>query len=78
MKERLRELYINEVETSRLDFDSDPEYKHYYTQAKALWEGGEMPGAVLRLLDASDFVAFVHGFRLGLGMAGWMKVGAAV
>lgn len=78
MKERLRELYLREIETSRLDFDSDPEYKHYYTQAEALWEGGDMPGAVFDLLDASDFLAFAHGFRLGMGMAGWVKVGAAV
>ena len=72
MKERLRELYIQEIETSRLDFDSDPEYQKYYTQAEALWEEGEMPNAVFRLLDASDFVAFVHGFRLGAELAGWV------
>lgn len=78
MKERLRELYIQEIEASRLDFDADPEYQHYYTQAKALWEEGEMPDAVLRLLDVSDFVAFAHGFRLGMWLAGWVKTGAAV
>lgn len=78
MKERLRELYLQEIETSRLDFDSDPEYKHYYTQAEALWEGGDMPGAVFDLLDASDFLAFAHGFQLGAELAGWAKVGAAV
>ena len=75
MKERLRELYIQEIETSRLDFDSDPEYKHYYTQAEALWEEGEMPDAMFRLLDASDFVAFAHGFRLGAKLAGWVRTG---
>ena len=54
MKERLRELYIQEIETSRLDFESDPEYQHYYTQAEALWEGEDMPEEVLRLLDAGS------------------------
>lgn len=75
MKERLRELYIQEIETSRLDFESDPEYQHYYTQAEALWEGEDMPEEVLRLLDASDFVSFVHGFRLGAELAGWVRAG---
>lgn len=75
MKERLRELYIQEVGMSRLDFDSDPEYQKYYTQAEALWEEGEMPDAVFRLLDASDFVAFAHGFRLGTELAGWVRAG---
>lgn len=75
MKERLRELYLQEIEASRLDFDSDPEYQSYYTQAEALWEGGEMPDAVFGLLDASDFVAFAHGFRLGAELAGWVRTG---
>ena len=75
MKDRLRELYLQEIEASRLDFDSDPEYQRYYTQAEALWEGGEMPDAVFRLLDTSDFVAFAHGFRLGAELAEWMRAG---
>ena len=43
MEENLKELYLHEIERSRLDFDSDPEYQAYYTQAEALWEGGDMP-----------------------------------
>ena len=78
VEEKLKELYFREIEQFHLDFDSDPEYQAYYTQAEALWEGGDMPGAVFDLLDASDFLAFAHGFRLGMGMAGWVKVGAAV
>ena len=72
MEERIRELYIRESNTDHLDFDRDPEYQAYYTQAQALWEGGEMPEAVFGLLEASDFVSFVHGFRLGVALAGWV------
>ena len=43
MEENLKELYLHEIERSRLDFDSDPEYQAYYTQAEALWEGGDTP-----------------------------------
>ena len=43
MEETLRELYIRETSRDGLDFDSDPEYQAYYTQAEALWEGGDMP-----------------------------------
>ena len=75
MKERLKELYAQEIETSRLDFESDPEYQAYYTQAKALWEGEDMPDAVFRLLDTGDFLAFAHGFRLGAALAGWAREG---
>lgn len=73
MKERLRELYRQEIETARLDFDSDPEYREYYTQAEALWEGEDMPKEIFSLLDASDLVAFIHGFRLGAGLAEWVR-----
>lgn len=75
MKERLRELYQQEIEASRLDFDTDPEYRRCYTQAEALWEGEEIPDAVFHLLDTSDFLAFVHGFRLGAALVGWVRAG---
>lgn len=44
MEENLRELYIRETSRDGLDFDSDPEYQAYYTQAEALWEGEEQIG----------------------------------
>ena len=68
MEERLKELYLCEIERAQLDFDGDPEYQKYYTQAEALWEGGDMPYSLYRLLDTSNFLAFVHGFRLGVGL----------
>ena len=37
MEEKLKELYLLETSRSGLDFDRDPEYKKYYTQAEALW-----------------------------------------
>ena len=75
MKENLKALYLQEIERSRLDFDSDPEYQAYYTQAEALWEGGDIPAAVFHLLEVSNFLSFAHGFRLGAQLAGWVQTG---
>ena len=75
MEETLRELYIRETSRDSLDFDSDPEYQAYYTQAEALWEGGEIPAALFHLLDTSNFLSFAHGFRLGAQLAGWVGTG---
>ena len=75
MEETLRELYIRETSRDSLDFDSDPEYQAYYTQAEALWEGEELPAALFHLLDTSNFLSFVHGFRLGAQLAGWVGTG---
>lgn len=75
MKGILKELYIQEIERSRLDFERDPEYQTYYTQAQALWEGGDMPHPIHRLLDISGFLSFVHGFRLGVRLARWLRRG---
>lgn len=75
MKENLKALYLQEIERSRLDFDSDPEYQAYYTQAEALWEGEELPAALFHLLDTSNFLSFAHGFRLGARLAGWVQTG---
>ncbi|RKI66517.1 hypothetical protein D7V91_12260 [bacterium 1xD42-67] len=75
MKGILKELYIQEIERSRLDFERDPEYQTYYTQAQALWEGGDMPCPIHRLLDISGFLSFAHGFRLGVRLARWLRRG---
>lgn len=75
MEEQLKELYIQEIDQSRLNFDSDPEYQTYYTQAQALWEGGDMPHSIYNLLDAGNFLSFAHGFRLGAQLAGWVRAG---
>ena len=75
MEETLRELYIRETSRDGLDFDSDPEYQAYYTQAEAIWKGGDMPPAVFHLLEVSTFLSFAHGFRLGARLAGWVRTG---
>ena len=75
MKEPLKELCDQEIAHARLDFDSDSEYRAYYTQAEALWEGGDMPAPLFHLLDTSNFLSFVHGFRLGLKLARWFQKG---
>ena len=73
MKEQLKELYFQEIEQSRLDFDRDPEYQAYYTQAEVLWKGEDMPAAVFHLLETSNFLSFAHGFRLGARLAGRVR-----
>jgi len=75
MKENLKELYLQEIEQFRLDFDCDPEYQAYYTQAETIWKGGDMPPAVFHLLEVSNFLSFAHGFRLGARLAGWVQTG---
>ena len=75
MKEKLKGLYLQEIDQSRLDFDRDPEYQAYYTQAEALWEGGDMPAALFHLLETGSFLSFAHGFRLGAQLAGWVGTG---
>ena len=75
VEEKLKELYFREIEQFHLDFDSDPEYQAYYTQAEALWEGDDMPSPFYHLLDAGNFLSFAHGFRLGAQLAGWMRAG---
>ncbi len=75
MEEKLKELYIREIDQALLDFDRDPDYQRYYTQAEELWEGGEMPASFYHLLDTGNFLAFTHGFRLGMELAGWVRNG---
>lgn len=75
MEEKLKALYDQEIDQSRLDFDSDPEYQAYYTQAEALWKGEDLPAAVFHLLETSNFLSFAHGFRLGARLAGWVRKG---
>ena len=75
MNEQIKALYHLETESSRLDFEQDPDYQLYYTQAQALWEGGELPAALFHLLDTSNFLSFAHGFRLGAQLAGWVGTG---
>ena len=70
MNEQIKALYHLETESSRLDFEQDPDYQLYYTQAQALWEGGEMPSAFFHLLDTSNYLAFAHGLRTGLNLCG--------
>ena len=75
MEEKLKELYMREIEQFQLDFECNPEYRAYYTQVEALWEGKDMPPAVFHLLDTSNFLSFAHGFRLGARLAGWVRAG---
>ena len=73
MEERLKCLYWQEIDRARLDFESDPAYRDYFTQSQALWEGGDMPQPIFQLLEQSNFLSFAHGFRLGLGLGRWAE-----
>ena len=75
MKEPLKELCDQEIAHARLDFDSDSEYRAYYTQAEALWEGGDMPVPIFHLLETGSYLSFSHGFRLGLKLARQLRKG---
>ena len=73
MEERLKDLYLHEIDQFHLNFDSDPDYQKYYTQAMAFWEEEDMPAAVFHLMETGNFLSFVHGLRLGAQLAGWLK-----
>ena len=73
MEEKLKELYIREIDHSHLDFDHDPDYQQYYTQASELWKGEDMPDSIYHLLNTGNFLSFAHGFRLGAQLAGWLR-----
>lgn len=75
MEQRLKELYNWEIDEANLNFDRDPEYQMYYTQAQAFWEGEDMPEPIYRLLDTGNFLSFAHGFRLGALLTGWLRMG---
>ena len=75
MEENLKALYTQEIDQFRLDIDHNPEYQAYYTQAEAIWKGGDMPPAVFHLLETGNFLSFAHGFRLGARLAGWVRTG---
>ena len=75
MKEKLKTLYIQEITQAHLDFERDPEYQTYYTQAEALWEGGDMPVPIFHLLETGSYLSFSHGFRLGLKLARQLRKG---
>lgn len=70
MNEQIKALCHLETESSRLNFDQDPDYQLYYTQAQALWEGGDMPSPLFRLLETSNALAFAHGLRTGAALCG--------
>lgn len=77
MKQLLQELYWQEIDKARLNFEADPAYRDYLTQSQALWEDQDMPDPIFHLLDTSNFLSFVHGFRLGLELGRWAEMGTA-
>jgi len=71
LEKYLRELFYSETEQSHLQFESSPEYCLHLSQAEALYPNRELPAAVFQLLDTANRISFIHGFRLGLGLARW-------
>ena len=71
MDHYLHELYHTEIDQANLNFDADPEYRAYLTQAEALCPEGALPSEWFRLLDQSNFLSFSHGVRLGMQIILW-------
>ena len=73
MNQMLKQLYWQEIDEARLNFEADPAYQTYFTQSQVLWEGANMPEPLFRLLETSNYLSFAHGFRLGLGLRVWAE-----
>ena len=71
MVEKIQELYFQAVDRGELDFDGDPDYQKYLTQAKAVWQDEDMPDSIFNLLDHANFLSFAHGVQLGMRLAVW-------
>lgn len=71
MDKQLQELFIDEQERGRLDFEADPEYSRLLHQSLALFPGGDLPREVFDLLETSNSISFAHGFKLGLRLREW-------
>lgn len=71
MTQIIKELYFLETDQARLDFDHDPIYRTYLTQAEEIWKEHDMPKSIFHLLERSNFLSFSHGFQLGMGMTLW-------
>ena len=75
VKQMLQELYWQEIDTARLNFEADPAYQTYFTESQAIWEGADMPEPLFHLLETSNYLSFAHGFRLGLHLGRWAEEG---
>ena len=80
---RLQTFYFSEVESQRLNVETDPEYGRLYAvladhfdqlrqtrdhrDCSALWD------EFIQLMDHSDMLCFAYGFRLGLNLAAWAQ-----
>ena len=71
MKSLIQELYYQEIDQAHLDFDGDPDYQKYLTQAKAVWQDEDMPQPIFDLLDHANFLSFAHGVQFGMRLAAW-------
>ena len=71
MVEKIQELYFQAVDRGELDFDGDPDYQKYLTQAKAVWQDEDMPQPIFDLLDHANYLSFAHGVQFGMRLAVW-------
>ena len=75
----LGSLYDFELESGRLSWESDPEYRRsldaFHRSYDELWEQWDHPSSerlwsrAMELSDAGARCAFAHGFRLALWLA---------
>ncbi len=71
MNEQIQELFFNEVNRGRLNFDSDPEYARQMAQSSALFPGGDLPQPIFELLESANYISFAYGLKLGLRLQQW-------
>ncbi len=71
MNEQIQELFFNEVNRGRLNFDSDPEYARQMAQSSALFPGGDLPQPIFELLESANYISFAYGLKLGLRLKRW-------
>ena len=71
MDKLLTELYYQEVESARLDFDADPDYAQAMARTLQVLPARELPQELLSLVDVSNRLSFLHGFRLALALKEW-------
>ena len=67
MDHYLHALYHAEIDRASLDFDADPQYQAYLSQAEALWPDGELPSVFSNFLIPATFSASPTAFGWGWG-----------
>lgn len=71
MDKQLKELFYDEQDRGRLNFDADPEYAGLLQQSVALFPDGDLPKPIFDLLETANYISFAYGLKLGLNLREW-------